>query len=214
MHVIRIASSHDAAEGAAYLVAEGAEPLGRCSLDGSQPHHFLVSDAGLAITALGRHGVRAVEMTPPLPVTGTGVRWWNCWRESLPRDVYVEFRSFHHEKVRSRGSLIRIRDRGGASSEPWRILAEAGVDIRCEFHCSLPDGLEIHMLVPDARTASTALARRGIAACTMDYAGPLLGQGISWWGQWKPALAYANKVRRPLLLSFASPRVEQVPGVW
>ncbi len=48
----------------------------------------------------------------------------------------------------------------------------------------------------------------------MDYRGPRIEQGITWWGEWKPALAYADGPSGPILLSFASPRVEHVPGVW
>jgi hypothetical protein len=214
MRVIRITSLHDGAEAARYLTDQRAEPLGRCSVDGPHPHHVLVADAGIAITLLGRHEVRAVEVAPPLPVTRDGVRWWKSWRESLPLEMYVEFRSLHHHHVRSRGSLIRVHDRGGASSEPWRVLADAGVDVRCEFHFNLPEGPETHLLVPDAATATTVLELGGIAATAMDYAGPRLDQGISWWGKWRPALAYAGELGRPILLSFASPRVEQVPGVW
>jgi hypothetical protein len=214
MRVIRITSPHDGAEAAGHLLAERVDPLGRCVVDGPAPHHMLVSDAGVAISALRRHGVRAVEVTPPRPVTRSGVRWWKSWREALPLRMYLEFRSLHHDHVKSPGSLIRIRDDGGASSEPWRILADAGVDIRCEFQCSLPCGPETHLLVTDAERATKALERAGVTARTMDYAGPRIDQGISWWGQWKPALTYAEAVWRPILLSFASPRVEQVPGVW
>jgi hypothetical protein len=213
MRVIRITSPHDGPAAAGYLTAERAEPLGWCSVDGPEPYHLLVSDAVVAVTTLKCYGVEAVEVTPPRPVTRSGVRWWKSWRESLPLDMYLAFRSLHHDHGKSRGSLIRIRHQG-ANSEPWRILADAGLDVRCEFHCDLPTGAEIHLLVPDVEKATMALERAGVSACAMDYAGPRLAQGISWWGEWEPALAYAAKVSRPVLLSFASPRVEQVPGVW
>jgi hypothetical protein len=214
MRVIRITSTHDGAEAAACLAAEGAEPLGRCSIGGPNPHHLLVSDAGIAVTTLQNYGIQGVEVAPPLPLTRSGVRWWKCWRDALTPEVYFEFRSLHHHRVKSRGSLIRIRRNGELRSEPWRILADAGVDVRCEFSCSLPSGSELHVLVPDADMGIEALKGAGIPASVMDYAGPRLDQGIAWWGEWEPALAYAREVQRPILLSFASPRVEQVPGVW
>ena len=86
--------------------------------------------------------------------------------------------------------------------------------LRCEFQCSLPSGPELHVLVPDADEATAVLEAAGITAVPMDYRGPQVDQGISWWGEWKPALAYAGRVQRPILMSFASPRVEHVPGVW
>jgi hypothetical protein len=214
MRVIQVTSAHDDAEAAARLAADGTEPLGRCSIDGPAPHHLLVSDTGVALRTLHRYGIAANEVTPPLPVTSSAVRWWKCWRDALSPNMYFEFRSLHHHKVESRGSLIRIRTDESPHSEPWRILAEAGVDVRCEFHCSLPTGPEVHALVPSAEMAAGALQRAGVAACAMDYAGPMVDQGIAWWGEWRPALSYANRIQRPILMSFASPRVEQVPGVW
>jgi hypothetical protein len=214
MRVIQITSTHDDVEAAARLAADGVEPLGRCSVAGSFPHHFLVDDAAAAVRSLHRHGIAALEVTPPLPVTDHGIRWWASWRDSLPPKTYLEFRALHHDRVKSCGSLIRIRVDERPLSEPWRILADGGVDVRCESSCSLPTGREVHLLVPDPDAAIATLQRAGIAACTMDYAGPTIGQGISWLGEWKPALAYARRVERPILLSFASPRVEHVPGVW
>jgi hypothetical protein len=180
------------------------------------PHHLLVSDPAVAISTLDRHGITAVEVTPPLPLTSEGVNWWKCWRDALPPDVYFDFRCLHHEKVRSRGALVRIRPPVSErpAPEPWRILADGGVDTRCEFHCSLPSGPEVHVLVPDVDRATAVLERAGLDAAPMDYRGPRIDQGISWWGEWKPALAYAGRVGRPILMSFASPRVEHVPGVW
>jgi hypothetical protein len=214
MRVIQITSAHDDAEAAERLSADGAAPLGRCTIDGPAPYHLLVSDAGVALRTLHRDGIAAIEVAPPLPQTSSGVHWWKCWRGALRPNVYLEFRSLHHADVRSRGSLIRIRTNQRPRSEPWRILADAGVDVRCEFHCSLPTGPEVHVLVPDAELAAEELERAGFAACAMDYAGPTIDQGISWWGEWEPALTYANRIQRPILMSFASPRVEQVPGVW
>lgn len=214
MRVIRITSPQDGAQAVSRLIDEGVEPLGSCFCDCSESHLLLVPDGERAVTALRRRGVRAVEVTPPRPTTRSGIRWWKRWRESLALNVYVEFRSLHHHEVRSRGSLIRIPQDRDTHAEPWQVLADAGVDIRCEFHCSLPDGPETHLLVPDADLASAALERAGVEASPMDYLGPRIDQGVSWWGQWEPALAYAGEVQRPILLSFASPRVEQVPGVW
>jgi hypothetical protein len=214
MRVIQITSTHDDAEAAARLTADGAKPLGRCSIDRPAPHHLLVADVGLSIRTLHRHGIAAIEVTPPLTSTSRGIRWWRAWRDSLPLETYVEFRALHHDKVKSRGSLIRVDANESPGSEPWRILVDAGQDVRCESYCSLPAGREVHILVPDSDTAIAALRSAGLVACTMDYAGPRLDQGVSWWGKWKLALAYARRVRRLILLSFASPRVEQVPGVW
>jgi hypothetical protein len=173
-----------------------------------------VSDAGVAIRSLLRYGIAAAEVNPPLPVTNSGILWWKSWREALPLPLYVDFASLYHERVKSRGSLVRIRIDQVPALEPWRVLADAGVDIRCEFDCSLPTGREVHVLVPDTDAAIEALQRVGVAASAMDYAGPRIDQGISWWGEWRPALAYAKRVQRPILLSFASPRVEHVPGIW
>jgi hypothetical protein len=214
MRVIQITSTHGEVEAAARLAAGGVKPLGRCSIDGSDPLHFLVSDADAAIRTLRRHGIAAIEITPPLPVTRVGIQWWSAWRNALPLQTYVEFGCLHHDKVKSCGSLIRIRSTGSLHSEPWRILADAGVDVRCESSCNLPTGPELHLLVPDADVATAALQRSGVTASTMDYAGPRIDQGISWWGKWGPALDYARRFERLILLSFASPRVEHVPGVW
>jgi hypothetical protein len=214
MHVIQITSQHDGAEAAARLAADEIQVLGGCSIDGPTPHHLLVGDVAAAFRTLHQHGITAIDVTPPLPVTKTGIQWWSAWRSSLPLKTYVEFRSLHHDKVKSRGALIRIRGEQPLDAEPWRILADAGVDVRCEYYCPLPTGSEIHVLVPETDTSIAALERAGVIARTMDYAGPKIDQGICWWGEWKPALAYASRVQRPILLSFASPRVEQVPGVW
>ena len=214
MRVIRITSTHDSAQVAACLEAAGTEPLGRCSIGRRTPHHLLVADADGAVRTLRRHGIRAIEVHPPLPTTRTGVLWWKAWRETLPLQTYAEFRSLYHSEVRSRGSLIRVRTEHASRSEHWRILADAGVDIRCESYCNLPTGDEFHLLVPDADRATAALQYAGVHACKMDYAGPRSEPGVSWWGEWKPALAYARRLHRLLLLSFASPRVEQVPGIW
>jgi hypothetical protein len=214
MHIIQITSAEKGADPAILLTAEGTAPLGWCAIDGPSPHHLLVPDAAHAIRTLLRHGVTATKITPPLPVTKSGILWWKAWRDALPLAMYVEFRSLHHESVRSGGSLVRIQTDQTPAVEPWRVLAEAGVDIRCEFNCSLPTGREVHVLVPDPDAATLALHRAGVAAAPMDYVGPRLEQGIAWWGEWEPGLAYARRVGRPILLSFASPRVEQVPGVW
>jgi hypothetical protein len=215
LRVIQITSRHDHTEAAARLAAAGDEPFGHCSTDDPVPHHLLVSDAAAAIGALRSEGIAAIEVEPPRPVTSDAVRWWRCWRDALPPSVYFDFRRLHHEDVRSRGSLIRVRHTGEESEiEPWRVLAEAGVDVRCESYCSLPTGPEIHVLVPDAEGAVAALERAGADVSPMDYRCPNPEHGITWWGEWKPALAHAGRVRRLILMSFASPRVEQVPGVW
>lgn len=216
MRVIQITSAGAHTEAAARLAAAGVEPLGGCSIAGEpRPHHLLVSDAAVAIQALRRHDVGAREVRPPPPVTSSAVRWWKCWRDALAPEVYFDFRCLHHEEVKSSGSLVRVDltgENGGA--EPWRVLADGGVDVRCEFRCSLPTGSELHVLVPDAERATNVLERAGVPAAPMDYRGPRLEQGVSWWGEWRPALAYAGRVERPILMSFASPRVEHVPGVW
>jgi hypothetical protein len=214
MRVIQITSPHDGAEAVSWLALDGPEALGACAFEGPAPHHLLVHDDAAAIRTLREHGIAAIEVSPPLPVTPAGVRWWSAWRSSLPLKTYVEFRSLHHDKVKSRGALIRVRNDERLTVEPWRILADAGIDVRCEYYCPLPTGSEIHILVPEPEASLAALERAGVAACAMDYAGPTPDHGIRWWGEWKPALTYASRVQRPLLLSFASPRVEHVPGVW
>jgi hypothetical protein len=212
MRIIQITSAHDGTLDIARL----AGVLGSCSLpDERHPHHLLVSDVATVVSTLSRHGITSVEVEPPLPVTSAGVRWWKGWRDALPPDAYFAFRCLYHEKVKSSGSLLRIRATDEDSAdETWRVLAEGGVDVRCEFNCHLPSGPEVHVLVPDADCATAVLERAGITACSMDYRGPRIEQGITWWGEWKPALAYAGRTQRPILLSFASPRVEHVPGVW
>jgi hypothetical protein len=214
MRVIQITSAHDEVEASARLTADGAKPLGQCSVDGPSPLHFLVPNAKVAIRALQRHRIEAIEIIPPLPVTSSGVRWWKFWRDALPLKTYVEFGALHHDKVRSHGSLIRIRATESPRSEPWRILANAGLDVRCESRCNRPSGPELHLLVPDSKNAIAVLHHAGITACSMDYSGPKIDQGISWWGEWKSALDYAKRLGRLILLSFASPRVEHVPGIW
>jgi hypothetical protein len=163
MHIIQITSAEKGADPAILLTAEGTAPLGWCAIDGPSPHHLLVPDAAHAIRTLLRHGVTATEITPPLPVTKSGILWWKAWRDALPLAMYVEFRSLHHESVRSGGSLVRIQTDQTPAVEPWRVLAEAGVDIRCEFNCSLPTGREVHVLVPDPDAATLALHRAGVA---------------------------------------------------
>lgn len=199
------------------LKTSGLAPLGACTMGspGSSRHHVLVGSARSSIAALRRRGIAAASVKPPLPMTGKGILWWQRWRDALTRETYFEFRCQHHEEVRSRGSIIRIRkDDYPSGAEPCSALANGGVDVRCEFHCELPTGNEVHLLVPDAGKAAAVLKKAGFAPTDVDYRGPTLDKGISWWGEWKPALAYAGQVQRPILMSFASPRVEQVPGVW
>lgn len=217
MNVLQITSMHESREAEALLVASGLQPLGTCNIRASRRRrpHLLVRDGGRCIEALGRHGVTAMVVEPPLPVSKSGVAWWKSWRDALVPNVYFDFRQQHHAEVRSFGSIVRVPESGkGGRVEPWRVLADMGVDVRCEFHCSLPSGLEIHLLVPDGDRAIRVLKQAGIPATHVDYRGPVLDPGISWWGEWKPALAYAGQVKRPILMSFASPRVEQVPGIW
>ena len=105
---------------------------------------------------------------------------------------------------------VMISDKPGEGAKILADLATEGVNLLA--FSGFPSGRKAQLdLIPED---SAALKRAGIAASAMDYAGPRLDQGIAWWGEWKPALAYAKEVQRPILLSFASPRVEQVPGVW
>ncbi|MGD8328699.1 MAG: hypothetical protein PVJ49_04635 [Acidobacteriota bacterium] len=217
MKIIEISSGHALSEAVGALKAVGTAPRGACTVQavGSRSDQLLVDDAPSSIAVLAERGITARAMHPPRPVDDEGVRWWKIWREALDPDTYFDFRCQHHEEVRSVGSLIRVRREDCPDGvEPWSVLADGGVDIRCEFRCHLPTGYEVHLLVPDAAEAGAVLQRAGIPCVDADYRGPELQQGISWWGQWKPALAYAKQVRRPILMSFASPRVEQVPGVW
>jgi hypothetical protein len=215
MKVLQITSAHESSDAEACLAAAGLTPLGACTMRARprRRHHLLVRDGGLSIEALHRHGITAVAMDPPPPVTTSAVVWWKNWREALGPQVYFDFRQQHHEEIRSIGSMVRVRQ-SDSGVEPWHLLGDAGVDIRCEFQCVLPTGLEFQLLVTDGDKAIRVLKKAGIPATHMDYRGPVLDQGISWWGEWKPALAYAGQVQRPILMSFASPRVEQVPGIW
>ncbi|MGH9164757.1 MAG: hypothetical protein ACRDZW_04490 [Acidimicrobiales bacterium] len=178
-------------------------------------HLFLVASAADGLAALGAHGVVGVVVTPPHPVTWAGVQWWKAWRAAVSARSYFALRTRHHGEVDSVGSLIRVRksdDRSAGGA--WAALADGGVDVRCEYQSHQPAGIETHFLVPDAAQARAVLEAAGIACSPCDYRRPPPGPGITWWGQWAPALAFAGRVSRPLLLSFASPRVEQVPGVW
>lgn len=215
MRVLQITSAHESSDAETCLAAADLPPLGACTMRAlrRRRHHLLVRDGERSIEALRRDGITAVAMDPPPPVTKSAVVWWKNWREALAPQVYFDFRQQHHDEIRSVGSMVRVRE-SDSGVEPWRLLGDAGVDIRCAFHCVRPTGLEFHLLLPDSDKAIRVLKKAGIPATHMDYRGPVLDQGISWWGEWKPALAYAGRVQRPILMSFASPRVEQVPGIW
>ncbi len=38
--------------------------------------------------------------------------------------------------------------------------------------------------------------------------------GIVWYGVWEDAVAEVQRTNRPLILHFAAPRCQAVPGVW
>ncbi len=220
MQIVAISSMHDASEARAVLRSAGLNILGECVARFAEGPkcHFLVSDGNLAVRALRSNGVDAENVKPPIPVTDSAVRWWKAWRLALDSDTYLTLRRLVHGHVTSKGSIIRIRKREIPSNhtnlQPWSVLADYGVDVRCELHCHPPTGAEIHLLVPDADAATSILESVGFHVTDVDYKGPILESGISWWGEWKPALAFANKIQRPILMSFASPRVENVPGIW
>ena len=221
MQIVQVSRAEKLTEILAALKPAALELLGHCAMDrlDQSELQLLVVDASLALQALNENGIEAKAVDPPLPLTDSAILWWQQWRRALDQETYLRLREQHHPKTRSEGTIIRIHERdfpaGGADTvEPWSVLADHGVDVRCEFHCDLPTGLEVHLLVPDAEKANSVLVEAGFSATDVDYQGPEVRQGISWWGQWKPALAFANKVKRPLLMSFASPRVEQVPGLW
>ena len=41
-----------------------------------------------------------------------------------------------------------------------------------------------------------------------------LSEGIGWYGTWEDAVLESARSGRPIMLHFASPRCENVPGVW
>lgn len=217
MEVIRLADE-ELAEGRAVLERVSVEVLAesRAACGGVTAPQLLVGEAEPAIVALAAEGLGAERVAPPVPVTEEAILWWKSWRNVLPIEVYSELRLRHHREVPSTGAIVRLRrdEFPEVAAEPWKVLADGGVDVRCEFHCARPDGNEVHVLVPDPERALEVLGRAGFRAQPMDYEGPRVRDGISWWGEWRPALAYAGLVQRPILMSFASPRVEQVPGVW
>ena len=221
MHVIRVPFDREISEIQAVLRSSTVRILGKCNLDqAGQPERLLlVADSCSALQALNSAGIHAENVVPPIPESEAGILWWKEWRNSIDQEKYLRLREQHHPRTRSVGSIIRIHENdfpkeASENIQPWQVLADSGVDLRCEFHCHLPTGLEVHMLVPDAKKASSALEAAGFTVTDVDYQGPKLEQGISWWGEWKPALDFANKIKRPVLMSFASPRVEQVPGIW
>lgn len=218
MEVIRLACDEQVQAGRAALqwiavqvMAESNEPC-----DGMAGTQLLVRNAAVAVEALASVGIDAARVAPPVPSSAEAILWWKAWRDVLPIEVYSNLRLRHHRELCSEGSIVRVRrdEFPADAEEPWRVLADGGVDIRCEFHCALPTGMEVHVLVPDENRAVAVLGRAGFAASPVDYEGPRIRDGITWWGRWQAALAYATQVQRPILMSFASPRVEQVPGVW
>lgn len=221
MQVIKTSAERDPAEVRAALESAGMGVIGECDVECPElaGHHVLVADAGAAVETLADEGISAIRVKPPTPVTDCAILWWKEWKLALSDEGYDDFRLLHHEEVLSVGSIVRVRESDfpadeGSDAEPWSVLADGGVDIRCEFHCDLPTGREVHLLIPDAEKATDLLEAAGFRATPVDYEGAEVGQGIAWWGRWKPALAYAQETQRPILLSFASPRVEQVPGIW
>lgn len=218
MKVIEVFDEASAVVSLGVLRSAGAAVHGGCpiALSSYTGFQLLVDEPQAAVSLLEGRGVRAVWVEPPQPLDPDSILWWKQWRQAVSGETYLALRLQHHEELRSEGSLIRIprKDFPSPEAEPWSILADAGQDVRCEFHCNLPTGPEVHLLVPDAELATKTLQSAGFKVTDVDYAGPDVKPGISWWGRWEPALAYAKETGRPILMSFASPRVEQVPGVW
>ncbi len=218
MEVIRLAGGDEVLAGRSALERAGIETLAESDrpCGGEVGTQLLVRDASAAVDVLRSAGLQATRVSPPVPNSGDAILWWKAWRDALPIEVYSQLRLRHHRELSSEGSIVRVRreEFPAEAEEPWRVLADGGVDIRCEFHCALPTGMEVHVLVPDKERAVAVLAEAGFTATPVDYEGPRIRDGITWWGQWKAARDYASQVQRPILMSFASPRVEQVPGVW
>jgi len=215
MEVVGVPADQDFQLAHVVLASIPVEVHGECDGDDGG-HLLLVGDAPRVVATLADHAVSAVHVRPPTPDSHSGVLWWKRWRLALDPDTYGALRGPHHAEIDSVGSIVRVRqaDTDHPAAQTWRVLSDGGVDVRCEYQCHLPTGLETHFLVPDDRRASAVLAAAGIPATPADYTRPGPGDGIVWWGQWEPATAFAREVQRPMLLSFASPRVEQVPGVW
>lgn len=218
MEVIRLARDEHVEASWAVLQRAGIEVMAESDVpcDGVAGTQLLVRLAATAVQALASAGIDATPVAPPLPSAHEGILWWKAWRDALPIGVYSDLRLRHHRELSSAGSIVRVRrdEFPADADEPWRVLADGGVDVRCEFHCELPTGSEVHVLVPDEERAIAVLDRAGFTASAADYEGPRVRDGITWWGKWRAALGYATRVQRPILMSFASPRVEQVPGVW
>jgi len=216
MEVLGVSLDQDL-ERAGSVLATDVEVFGDRASDDQwfRGHLFLVASAAAAVAVLRAGGVAAVEVVPPRPVTLAGVLWWKAWRAAASSRSYFALRARHHGDVNSVGSLLRVRKPDDVSEAgAWAVLADGGVDVRCEYQSHQPGGIETHFLIPDAAHARAVLDAAGIASSPCDYRRPAPGPGITWWGQWAPALAFAGQASRPVLLSFASPRVEQVPGVW
>lgn len=218
MDVLELPANEDLGRIRTILNSANVPVEGECRM-GQRSYQILVPEADRAARTLIDSGISASPIQPPVPLSDSAVLWWKQWREALDPKSYEKLRMKHHDAVDSTGSLIRVPRSDfpvvdGKKLQPWEVLGENGVDIRCEFLCHLPTGVEFHLLVPDAALATKILRDKGFTVSDVDYEGPVIQRGITWWGEWNSALAYARKCQRPILMSFASPRVEQVPGVW
>ena len=60
--------------------------------------------------------------------------------------------------------------------------------------------------------AGAVFAQRPLPGITQDWS--QVEQRVAWHGTWSAAKAAAKKSGRPILLVFAAPHCNQVPGMW